>query len=919
MCAGLIGLLLFILFFKAFTPSYIVFSNDGPLGGMVSDINRMPDILTGMWIDLNWFGGPYPPPMPDPSTALRLFTSPLYYAKLFCPFSLFVVGVCAWFCFRQYKFSSITCLLVGVAAALNSDFVGTSCWGVCSQPIAFGMNFLALGALADTTSPRRWMRVALAGFCVGLGVMEGYDIGALFSMVVAAFVVVQSFVDEGPLPKRIGRSIGRLALVSVCAGFIATAALLTLVGTQVKGIVGMGQDAESKAARWSQAVQFSIPKREALGFVVPGIFGFRGDSPDGKAYWGRGGSDPSWDEFVDSDGKTGHPQNAFRAGAGSNYPGLLVVLLAAFAVAQSLRKKGDVFTTAQRRLVWFWLAVLIVAALLMFGRFAPFYQFFYALPYASTIRNPAKFHHIVQWSLLILFAFGAQALCRVGLTCSGGVANGLGAQWKSFWAKATSFDRKWIMFSTLLVVLCGVGCLVYASSRSKLEEHLVEQNRFQYLAMGYPADQAANAASASIDSARATAKASINKVGRTLLFLIPTVGLIAITLSGYFRGARMKIGGALLLVLLVVDLFPIAMEWVVMVNWKAKYTSNSVIDFLKQRPYEQRVARFPIENFVQDTRRLPPQLAQQNQWLSAFYGYEWLQHLFPYNNIETLEMTQEPRVATEKAAYEAVLFYTPLRHWELTGTRYLIAPTGLRDLLNQQLDAEKKRFRIATQFESVPKQVQDEQRFTQYAITNGPFAVFDFTGALPRAKLFSNWKVSTNEPAKLQEWVTGLLPRIPKDWGPALASQSPTDQATLHELADPTFDPQQTVLLSEPLAARPGTNQTAGDVKISSYAPKHIVLDAKAAAPCVLLLNDKFDADWHVTVDGQPAKMLRCNFIARGVFLDKAGDHHVEFKYQPSKKGLYVSATAVLVGFALLGLVIASGRKAVSSDKTSSK
>src|SRR5439155_1508593 len=52
------------------------------------------------------------------------------------------------------------------------------------------------------------------------------------------------------------------------------------------------------------------------------------------------------------------------------------------------------------------------SVLLEFGRYAPFYQFVYMLPYFSTIRNPAKFTHPFNWSLVILFAYGIHGLCR---------------------------------------------------------------------------------------------------------------------------------------------------------------------------------------------------------------------------------------------------------------------------------------------------------------------------------------------------------------------------------------------------------------------------------------------------------------------------------------------------------------------------
>jgi hypothetical protein len=912
LCVGLLLLSLAILFWRALLPEYVVFSNDGPLGAMVATQNRLPAILTGMWMDLNWIGGPYPAPAMMLSTAFRLATTPLILSKLYAPFSLFVVGLCAWICFRQYKFSQLACLLAALAAALNSDFFNTASWGVCSQPVAFGMEFLALAALADNTSRRRWLRVALAGFCVGLGVMEAYDIGALFSLIVAAFVLVQSFVSEGPVGKRIFQGIGRLALVGGCAGLIAAATLATLASTQIKGVAGVEQDAESKAARWSFATQYSIPKLEALGIIVPGVFGFRHDTPGGGEYWGRAGSDPSWDEFVSSGGTSGHPGGAFRAGAGSTYAGVLVMLLAFYGVSQSLRKQDGPFTSAERKLVWFWVVVVVVALLLMFGRFAPFYQFFYALPYVSTIRNPAKFLHIAEWALIILFAYGAEALWRAGFAATPGSANSLVSHWQSWWARARGFDRRWVIGSLLGLGVFGGVWLIYTASRGALEGHIAELTTLQYAAMGQKPDAAAAA-----EAAKATASFSIGQVGRTLLYLLPAVGLVALTVSGYFRGRRARIGSVLFVVLLLADLLPVNRPWVVFVNWKVKYETNPVIEFLRERPYEHRVAIFPLDRFI-DLRRLPREmmpLVQQYSFFAQLYGIEWTQHLFQYYDIQSLDIVQEPRVAQDKAAYEAVLaFAPPLRRWELSNTRYLLGPAAFVESLNQQLDPGKGRFRIATRFDLAAKPGVDTslpqlEQVTTVINTNGALTVFDFTGALPRAKLYANWKVSTNDPALLRDWVKGIAQRVPQEMRSSLTAQSLTDLATLHELADKAFDPAQTVLLAEPLAAALGTNQNPGEVKFVSYAPRHIVLAASAKAPCVMLLNDKYDPNWHVWVDGKPAELLRCNFIARGVFLDQAGEHRVEFRYQPPLIGFYVSLASVLVASSLLGFVWL-GRKA---------
>ena len=76
------------------------------------------------------------------------------------------------------------------------------------------------------------------------------------------------------------------------------------------------------------------------------------------------------------------------------------------------------------------------------------------------------------------------------------------------------------------------------------------------------------------------------------------------------------------------------------------------------------------------------------------------------------------------------------------------------------------------------------------------------------------------------------------------------------------------------------------------------------------MLTDKYDGDWDVTVDGQPATLLRCNFLMRGVQVP-AGQHAVEFRFQPSTTGLYVSLAAIGIGILLCGLLCVPAKKAL--------
>jgi len=132
------------------------------------------------------------------------------------------------------------------------------------------------------------------------------------------------------------------------------------------------------------------------------------------------------------------------------------------------------------------------------------------------------------------------------------------------------------------------------------------------------------------------------------------------------------------------------------------------------------------------------------------------------------------------------------------------------------------------------------------------------------------------------------------------------NDTALADLGNPDFDFAHTVVVSGAVPPPPPTattNENAGTVEFASYAPKHIVLKCAAATPAMLLLNDHFDPDWHVTVDGHPDTIAHCNFIMRGVYLTP-GNHTVEFKYQPKFGLMYVSLSAIGLGLVVFVVVL---------------
>ena len=834
---GVFAVLLFagvlaLLFWRSFLPGFVHFSNDGPLGQQMTAWARWPQSFLGAWGDLNDIGanaGSHPPTL---NVLIGWVLGPVGYAKFLAPSALFILGLGAWFFFRQLKLSPLAAALGALAAMLNSAYFATACWGVATQQIAIGWDFFALALVVSNTSDTpahiRLARLAGAGLAVGMNVMEGADIGAIFSLIIAGFVFFRAVADEnGSTWARIGRGIGQVIMIACFAGFIAFQTVVSLVSTQIQGVVGTGQDTETKEQHWNWATQWSLPKIETVGLFVPGVFGYKYDTPkdmmdflqnsyQGGVYWGLVGCDPSWDSYF-ANGEKGTPgQGIFRFAGGQNYAGILVVLVALWTIAQLFQRQNPVFGETQRRFIWFWAVVLTVSLLLAWGRFAPFYKFLYMLPYFSTIRNPAKFILVFSFAVVILFAYGMHALNRRYLEAPATGSTSLPAQLQNWWVKAGRFDRNWTWFCLLAFGASVLAWLVYATEKQGLTRYLQKA--------GFSDE----------DMAKQMAAFSVGQVSWFIILFALAIGLCLLVLAKVFAGKRARLGGVLLGAFLLVDLGRADLPYITHWHYKQKYdidpndsakSTNPLINFLRDNPYEHRVAY-----------GLPWPLSTPSQFglFDQLYKIEWMQHHFPYYNIQSLDVVQRPRLPADLAAYEGAFqigikqndsgqlvvdpstFPQVTRRWELTNTRYLLGPAGLLELLNAQFDPLQHRFRIIQRFSVLPKPgiavpdgISPEQfanylspdKLTAFPNPDGPYALFDFTGALPRAKLYSHWQISTN------------------------------DTAALQTLASTNFDAWQTVLVSTPLPVAPAanaTNENAGTVEYKSYAPKDIKLERQS-------------------------------------------------------------------------------------------
>ena len=200
-----------------------------------------------------------------------------------------------------------------------------------------------------------------------------------------------------------------------------------------------------------------------------------------------------------------------------------------------------------------------------------------------------------------------------------------------------------------------------------------------------------------------------------------------------------------------------------------------------------------------------------------------------------------------------------LRYWELTGTRYILCHSGndgiskfIRDqfpnkyrpvymnAINVIADPVQRRFEAETMLEIVTDSNKTGIRFRESE--NGTLALMKYKGALPRAKLYTDW---ISEP-KL---------------------------AAAHDIAFSTgFIPQAQVILqtdSVPKPQQPARTVKLEPVKIIGMSRNYIEIEIPPMKHnAVLLINNKYDKNWKATISDQKVDLIKANLNACALYLN---------------------------------------------------
>jgi hypothetical protein len=903
----LLGGTLAVLCRQGFRPYEVFWANDLPLGALMESSAKLPGSFFGYWEDFYWLGGANVAFPPNLSNILMAILTPQIHLKFYPPLSMCFLGFGAWFFFRQLRFSPMACVLGGLGAGLNMHFFSNACWGLGNWNVCCGMIFVALGVLVSPNIERLWIKGVLAGLSTGMAVMEGFDVGAIMSLYVACFVVFLFLSTEQDKFSAVTKTISVGLLLVLSALLIALSTISTLIGNQLTGTAEAGQGGQNDEGRWQFMTQWSIPKLETLRVIIPGLFGYRLDvyttSPDPSAYyWGRVAEDPLIDKLESGDpsvrtnavaslhlpeqiqtimaGKdkatreaivdalTNRMQLQRRHTGNGEYAGLLVCLLAIFGLANSARGVSSPYSEQERRAVWFWAGAALFSLLTAWGRFGFTFTLIYHLPLVGNFRNPMKYMHPLNICLMILSGYGFEAMSRQYLASTVAGTESFLRRILTWWKWVTSFDIWWTVGCALVLAGAVVGYFMLDSSRPDLIHHLVHHGFDE-------------------STAPKIARFCVGQAGWFVVYLAVSVVVMWCISSGAFAGRYSCWAWGLLAAIMICDLSRADIPWIRYYNYKEKISMNPVVDVLRHEPWEHRV-----------NSRIWPAGGYMTQNLT-YLCHWWLENDYPLNDIQSLEIDQAPRMPVLDSSYLNVFNVASerdipraIRLWQLTNTRYLVAGTEW-DVLNQRFEP-KNSFRPVMRMNVVNKpgitQPEDQGDTTVQTSSDGSVVLYEFTRALPRAKLYANW-------------------------------QTVEDPATLQMLGSPAFDPEKTVLVATntPVAQTPGNpNADPGTVKISHYQSKELILEADAKTPAVLLLNDHTGDYWNVWVDQKTGSVLRCNYIMRGVFMP-AGHHIIEFRYQPPLKLLCVSLTAFGLGIVLAGFVIvAHFRRAPDTSVASS-
>ncbi|MCK5849666.1 MAG: YfhO family protein [Kiritimatiellae bacterium] len=265
------------------------------------------------------------------------------------------------------------------------------------------------------------------------------------------------------------------------------------------------------------------------------------------------------------------------------------------------------------------------------------------------------------------------------------------------------------------------------------------------------------------------------------------------------------------------------------------------------------ISVFRSSNSIVDHILSTGKLERVSDQLSSRSIFDPVWGVMRYNGVDVLEPSGAVlSLPPDSVKYFRALNRNVLRLWSLTNTRYVIGPTArLSGIMKHESMDVVKYFNILG------------GRMVESSLGTGRNVLLRFKYALPRALVYHSWRKVTSDEA-------------------------------LSLVADSSWDLRRQVLVTGDSIQTGIGDGTTSVAEMVDYDWTRIDLKVDISREGVLLLNDRYDPDWRVRVDGVKAELLKCNYIMRGVYLSP-GRHNITFTYRPNLVPFLASGGACIV------------------------
>lgn len=335
-------------------------------------------------------------PAPALLNLFRLIPFPWGYECSFW-FDMMLLGATAFLLLRSYRLPWGSAWVGAFAAAFTGYFATLFCAGHRGIVDAIAVTAFAFWLLQRAVQSQQWRWFVALGLVLPLGLAAQADIWFIFVLGLAAYALVQIALQCRATETRsvLRRLAPRFALALLLFGLTGIPALRHTFGAAQATRSAQLQQATAahtsrtaeRHAQWRFTTDWSLPPEDCIDFLWPNAKGCTSYAFDPSPYRGRMGSATQVLR-----------QHSIHIGA-------LTLLLALLAVAW---RNPDLRHTHRS----FWASLAVISLLLAFGRYTPFYQWVWHLPFIDQIRAPVKWLHLTGFAVALLAGMGSATLLK---------------------------------------------------------------------------------------------------------------------------------------------------------------------------------------------------------------------------------------------------------------------------------------------------------------------------------------------------------------------------------------------------------------------------------------------------------------------------------------------------------------------------